>query len=87
MLSLTVACPSCKPVCYYSWETISLWDEFGYGELWHGVSSLVHKETRRILSLAVSWFLCPDGSGQVPLARNLSQVAVYIALAVLGLSM
>ena len=33
MLSLTVNCPSCKPVCRESWETSSFWEEFRYGEL------------------------------------------------------
>ena len=55
MLSLTVACPSCKP---------------GYGKLWHKVSSGVQMETR-ILSPAVSWFLCTYGSGWMALARSL----------------
>jgi hypothetical protein len=37
LLSLIVACLSCKPVCQYSWETSSLQEEVGYGELWHRV--------------------------------------------------
>jgi hypothetical protein len=36
---------SYKPVCQYSRETCSLSDEFGYGELWHRVSSRVQMET------------------------------------------
>ena len=65
LLSLTVACPYCKPVCQYSWETSSLQEEFGYGELLHRVSSRVKIETGRILSTAVPWFLCHNGFGQV----------------------
>ena len=34
-LSLTVDCPSCKPVCQYYCEISSLWKEFGHEELWH----------------------------------------------------
>jgi hypothetical protein len=41
----SVACPFCKPVCQYYWETSSLWEEFGYGELWHKVISGVYTET------------------------------------------
>lgn len=67
LLSLTVACPSCKPVHQYSRENSSLWEKFGYGELWHRISSGVQMETGRILSPAVSWFLCLDGSGRAPL--------------------
>jgi hypothetical protein len=66
LLFLTVACPSCKPVCKYYWETNSLWEEFGYVELWHRVSSRMQTETRKILSPAVPCFLWPDDSGQVP---------------------
>ena len=39
LLSLTVAFPSYKPLCQYSWETSSLQEEFGYGALWHRISS------------------------------------------------
>jgi hypothetical protein len=39
MLSFTMACSSCKPVCQHSWETSSLPVGFGYGELWHRVIS------------------------------------------------
>ena len=67
LLSLTVTCPFCKPVCQYSWETSSLWEEFGCGELWHRISSRVLMETGKILSLALSYFLCPDSSGWLPL--------------------
>ena len=63
--------PPCKPVCQYSSETRSLWMEFGYGELWHRIRSRVQMETRKILSLAVPWFLCPDGSGQVLLQSGI----------------
>jgi hypothetical protein len=60
--------PSCKHLCQYSWETSSLWEEFGCGELWHRVSSSVQTVSGRILSPAVPWFLCPEGSGRVPLS-------------------
>jgi hypothetical protein len=60
--SLTVTCPSCKPVCQYSWETSSLREEFVYGELWYTVNSWVQRETGRILFPTDPWFLCPDGS-------------------------
>ena len=39
LLSLTVACPYCKPVCLYFWEMSSFQEEFVYGELWHRLSS------------------------------------------------
>ena len=71
LLTLTVACPSCKPVCQQSWETSSLQEVFGYGQLWLRVSSRAQKETKRILTLAVPWFLCPDGSVWVPLVPDL----------------
>ena len=51
LLSLTVACASCKPMCQYSWETSALCEEFVYGELWHKVSSRLQTETGRILFL------------------------------------
>jgi hypothetical protein len=70
LLSLTVACLSCKPVGQYSWETSSLWEEFRCGELWYRVSSGVQKETRRILFPTDPWFLCPEGSGWVPLSSS-----------------
>jgi hypothetical protein len=38
LLFLTVAFPSCKPVCQYSWKTSSLWEKFVYGGLWYRVS-------------------------------------------------
>jgi hypothetical protein len=38
-LAISAACPSCKPVCQHSWETGSLPVGFGYGELWHRISS------------------------------------------------
>jgi hypothetical protein len=44
LLSLTVACPSRKPVCQYSWETTSQ-EAFGYGELWHRVNSRCRQKT------------------------------------------
>jgi hypothetical protein len=59
LLSLTVAYLSCNPVCQYSWETSSLQEDFRYGELWYRVSSGVQTETRRVLSPADPWFLCP----------------------------
>jgi hypothetical protein len=67
LLSLTVASLSCKPVCLYFWETSSLQEEFRYGELWYRVISGVQIETRRILFPTDPWFLCPGGSGRVPL--------------------
>ena len=67
LLSLSVAYPYWKPVCQYSWETSSLLEEFGYREMWYRVSFRVQTETWRILFPAVPWFLCPDGSGMVPL--------------------
>ena len=39
-----MACSSYKPLCQHFWETSSLWEEFGYGELWHRVSSQVQKK-------------------------------------------
>jgi hypothetical protein len=71
LLSLTVACPSCNPVCQYYWETSFLWKEFRYGERWYWVSSGMQMEIGRILSLAVPWFLCPDGSGWVLLGPGI----------------
>jgi hypothetical protein len=70
LLSLTVACPSYKPVCQPSWETNPFWAELGYGELWHRVSSRVQTETRWILFLAFPRFLCPDGPRWVPQSRS-----------------
>ena len=70
LLCLTVACPSCKPVCQYSWETSSLWYDFGYGELWHRVSSGMQTDIWRILSLAVPWFLWAGPSWARNLNRN-----------------
>ena len=35
--------------------------------LWYRVSSRLQSETRRKMFLAVPWFLCPEGSGRVPL--------------------
>ena len=55
--------PSYKPMCQHSWETSFPWEEFGYGELWHRVSSGVQMETWRILSPVIPWFLYPEGSG------------------------
>ena len=69
LLSRSVSCSSCKPVCQYSGVTRYILEEFGYGELWHRVSSRVQMETRRILSWTVPQFLCPDGSGQVHLGQ------------------
>ena len=53
----------CSQVCEHSWETSFLLEVFGYGELWHRISSREQIETERILSPAVPWFLYPDGSG------------------------
>jgi hypothetical protein len=41
----------------YFWETSSLWKEFGFGELWHTVSSGEKMEIGRIMFLTVPWFL------------------------------
>ena len=71
LLSQTVSYASRKPVCQYSWETCSLWEEFRYGELWYRMSSGAQTETRRILSQSAPWFLCPDGSGWVPLGPGI----------------
>ena len=62
MLSLTVACPSCKPVCQYSWETSSLWEEFGYGELWHRVTSGVQKGSCPLMFLGSCVLMALGGS-------------------------
>jgi hypothetical protein len=60
----------------------SLRKEFGYGELWHSVSFEVQTETKRSCLWADPWFLCPDGSGQVPLGQGiLSEVLVFPVLA------
>jgi hypothetical protein len=75
VLSLTVTFPSCKPD---SWETSSLWEEFGYEELWHRVSSGVQTETGRILSQPVPWFLCPDGSRKVSLGPGIWAEVVFL---------
>ena len=61
-----------------SCETISLRDEFGYGGLWHRVSSRVQTETWRILSLFVLWFLWPDKSGLVPLGSGIWKEVVVL---------
>jgi hypothetical protein len=74
LLSLTVACPSCKPVC----QTSSLQVEFVYKELWRRVISRVQTETRRILSPAVPWFLCHVGPGRVPLGPGIWAEVVVI---------
>jgi hypothetical protein len=72
LLSLTMACPSCKSACQHSWGTISFPEECGYGELSHRVSSGGWEtETGRILSQDVSWFLCPDGSGWLSLGPEI----------------
>jgi hypothetical protein len=62
---------SCKPVCQYSREISSLLEEFAYGELWYRVSSGVQTETRKILSPADPWLLCPDGSVRLPLGPGI----------------
>jgi hypothetical protein len=75
-------CPSCKSLCQYSWETSCLWEEFGYGELWHRVSSGVQTETSRILCPAIPWFLCPDGSRRAPVRPGIwTEVVVLPVLA------
>ena len=71
LLSLTVAFPSCKLLCQYSWEISSLWEKFGHEELWYRVSSGLQTEIRWILSPAVPWFLCPDDSELVLLAPGI----------------
>ena len=69
LMSLTVACPSYKPV------SVLVGDHFSLGGIWEWravaqISSRVLMETRRILSLAVPWFLCPEGSQWVPLSSS-----------------
>ena len=64
-----------------SWETSSLREEFGYEELLHSISSGLQMETGRILSQALPWFLCPDGSVRVPLGSGI--LAEVMALPVL----
>ena len=49
--------------CWHSWETSSLWAIFGYGMLWHRISS-VQTEMGRILSEPAPGFLCPEGFRQ-----------------------
>jgi hypothetical protein len=52
-----LAVSDCGLFLLQAWEARSLWEEFGYRELWHRTSFGVQTETRRILSLAVPWFL------------------------------
>ena len=61
LLSLIVGFSSCKTVSQSTWVTSSLCKEFGYGELWHMVSSGVQSETGIKLSQFVPQFLCLDG--------------------------
>ena len=61
-LAVSDCCLSILQAWQCSWETSSLSEEFGYGELWYRVSSEVQMETGRILFLAVPWFLFPDSS-------------------------
>ena len=64
-LSLTMAFPSCKPVCQYSCVSgIWLQRSMSQGQL------LAQMETRRVLSQAAPWFLRPDDSRQVPWSRS-----------------
>jgi hypothetical protein len=60
-----------QALCQYFCKTSSLQEEFMYGELWYRVSSVVQTETKKILSPADSCFLCPDGSGRVPLGPGI----------------
>ena len=53
------------------WEISYVLGEFGYGELWYRVSSRVQTETRKILSPADPWFLCPNGSVRIPLGPGI----------------
>jgi hypothetical protein len=63
----------------YSWETTSLQEEFGFGELWHRVSSRVQTETGRILSQAIPCFPCPNGSRRVSLGPGIwAEVVVLL---------
>ena len=73
LLSLTLACPSFKSVCQHSWETSSLWEEFGYGDLWLRVCSRAQQEIGRILSLAVPRFLCHEALGESLLGQKFEQ--------------
>jgi hypothetical protein len=64
-LSLLQACVS-----------VLLVDQFSPGGVWiwralAQVSSRVQRETGRILSLAIPWFLCPDRAGRVPLGPGI----------------
>jgi hypothetical protein len=46
-----VVCPFCKPLCQYSWNTSSLWKEFGHEELWLsdiGLISNIYKELKKV---------------------------------------
>jgi hypothetical protein len=66
-MSLTVACPSCTPVCQYSWETSSLLAVFVYVVLWYRMSS---GRRQKLEGSSPRPPLCPEGSGSVPLSSN-----------------
>ena len=75
----------CSQVCWLSWETSSLPAVFGYGALWHMISSRCcdigsassADVTEKILSQAVPQFLCPEGSGRVPRSRSDGLTCAY----------
>jgi hypothetical protein len=67
LMAAGLATSECGLSLLQACDTSSLGKEFGYGELWHNVSSGVQRETGRILSTAALWFLCPEDSGQVSL--------------------
>ena len=84
MLSLTVACPFCKPVCQHSWETSFSQGGIREWRVWCRVSFRVQIETGRILSQAAPWFFCPEVSGQVPVSRSVGLLVLTVLLALLG---
>jgi hypothetical protein len=65
-------------------ETRLLQKEFGYGDLWHSVSSRVQMETGMILFEAASGILCPKASGKVPLSRSGGLTCAHRHVATLG---
>ena len=59
-LSLLLTCVSELLGDQFSPRGIWVWRAMPQDQLW------VQMETRRILSLALPWFMCPDDSGRVP---------------------
>jgi hypothetical protein len=55
----------CSQVCRYSWESSSLLVVFGYGALWHNISSRCKRKPE-----AAPLFLCAEGYGWVPLSSS-----------------